>query len=149
MKILLPLLIVSCLLLSAAPVMAQSLTSFDMANKAVQEMQSSDPQAAQRLSSALQQGDIDGAKKIYLEFKRKQGGGVPAPDLTTQSTSTQALPPPSLFEQTLSGHFLRGPLRTCISSAMTSSTGPSLRLCRLRRCRWDLTTSSVRETSSR
>ncbi|MBS1125493.1 MAG: polysaccharide export protein, partial [Nitrospirae bacterium] len=108
MKKMFPLLIASCLLASAAPVMAQSMPGSDMANKAVQEMQSSDPQAAQKFSSALQQGDIDGAKKIYLEFKRKQGDRAQSPDLVSQATSTQAPAPaaaPSIFEQTLSGHF--------------------------------------------
>ena len=101
MKKIFPLLIASCLLLSAAPVMAQSLSSFDMANKAVEEMQASDPQAAQKFSSALKQGDLAGAKKIYEDFKATQKPA--AAEIQKQvPAAPQAL---SLFERTLSGSF--------------------------------------------
>ena len=43
-----------------------------MTNNAVQEMQKNDPQAAQALSSAIQKGDFQAAKKIYQDFQKSR-----------------------------------------------------------------------------
>jgi polysaccharide biosynthesis/export protein len=69
-----------------------------LAGSALQEMQKTDPQAAQAFNNAMQRGDYQGAKKIYEDFKsaQKPGAAVQVP-VVPQG--------PSLFERTLSGSF--------------------------------------------
>jgi len=100
------------LFLSAQAAFAQqndkNLSPQDKAGNALQEMQKTDPQSAQAFMSAIQRGDLAGAKKVYQDFKKaqadKQGGDNNGK--TGDSTKAAAVPPPpSLFERTLSGDF--------------------------------------------
>lgn len=61
----------------------------EMANNAMQEMQKTDPQAAQAFQSAIQRGDLMGAKKIYQDFK-KAGNEKPATGQPLSGTGQSA-----------------------------------------------------------
>jgi polysaccharide export outer membrane protein len=104
-------LLVLMLLFSSLPAFAQMIpgqaqggASASLLNSALQEMQRSDPQSAQALQEAISKGDIEGAKKIYRDFKSKQAG---QPQPVSQPTATQPTAPPSqsMLEKTMSGDF--------------------------------------------
>ena len=78
----------------------------DLISSAYQDMQKSDPQAAQAFMNAVQKGDVAGAKKIYKDFQDKQASQL----ITTAPTAAGQQPQPaqpqtSSLEQTLSGKF--------------------------------------------
>ncbi len=103
----------TAVILSASTMFAQQAASpMDLANNAVLEMQKTDPQSAQAFQSAIQRGDLAGAKKIYQDFKKAQqgkqangGNNIRADETGTTNAPAAAPPQPSLFERTLSGDF--------------------------------------------
>lgn len=110
-KILLPL---CALLLLATPVLAQQADNKpaprEMADDALREMRKSDPRSAQLFQSAIQRGDLAGARAIYRDFKKsggeERGGREGEPE---QALPAAAPPEPSFFEKTLSGGFPEQP----------------------------------------
>ncbi len=100
------------------PGQQQNASPQDMANNIMQEMQQNDPQAAQAFQSAIQRGDLAGAKKIYKDYKKarneKQARGKNLVSNQTATTSmlpvpeapAPELPKPSLFERALSGEMI-------------------------------------------
>jgi polysaccharide biosynthesis/export protein len=84
---------------SSTVIHAQNASS--LAANAAQEMQKSDPQAAQAFNSAMQRGDLTTAKKIYEDFKAAQKPG--GAEIQKQVPVTPQVP--SIFERTLSGTF--------------------------------------------
>lgn len=104
MKKILLFLFCTAIILSATAVFAQQAPSpADLANSAVQEMQKTDPLSAQAFQSAVQRGDLAGAKKIYQDFKARQNRQAAAGAASGETGTTNAPLQPSLFERTLTG----------------------------------------------
>jgi len=59
-----------------------------LSNDAIQEMQKTDPQAAQAVTNAIQKGDFQTAKKIYEDFKAGQQKEPESLDLRTLDQKT-------------------------------------------------------------
>ena len=68
----------------------------------IQEVQKTDPAAAQAIANAVQRGDLEGAKRLYQNFKKSR------PEQPVKSTTLPAVvsepTKSSLFEQTLPGN---------------------------------------------
>jgi len=100
------LLIIFCavMLLSAntAPAQQDSAAQEDLGSAFIQEVQKTDPAAAQAITNAIQRGDLQEAKRLYQNFKKTR------PEQPVKATIPQAavVEPPgsSLFEQTLPGN---------------------------------------------
>ncbi len=111
MKKLLFVLISTFILLKASAAFAQQdVPQEDMANNVVSEMQKNDPEAAQTMINTLQRGDLQGAKNIYQNYRKKQQ--MMQGKIATGPSGTQAIPqppkqPPSFFERTLAGDLVQ------------------------------------------
>jgi len=84
----------------------QDTSQQEAAGNAVQEMQQSDPRVVQAITNAIQQGNLEGAKKIYENYQKSQ----PQSQATTSVTTVPLEPSkPSLFELTLSSNVTTTP----------------------------------------
>ena len=91
--------------------MAQEATD---AGAAAQEVQQADSATAEAIKDALAHGDVQGAKNLYLNFKKKQTENQPLSSATLTAKPAVAAPlpgsaatepsKPSLFERRLSGN---------------------------------------------
>lgn len=100
MKKILLILLCTSLFMSAQSTYAQ--VDDDSGRAAIQEMQRTDPAAAQAVANAVQRGDLQGAKGIYQDFKQSQP--VQPALATIPQAMSAASATSSLFERTLPGN---------------------------------------------
>ncbi len=122
-KILYPCLSLALILLSSVSYSQEQAQDAAAANP-VQEMQNVDPRAVQAITSAIQQGDTQGAQRIYKSLQKSQAERSSA--ASVQPVPVEP-PKPSLFELTIPGNlkqFGYDLFNKTVSTFVPSSTMP-------------------------